>query len=149
MKGFTILEIIISLIILGGCVAALGELSRNAYRNAKDSREMVQAELLAESILAKVRLGIIEKEPAVDQPITASGRTSSDEVVDTNAVGSGNDALWLYTLEVAEIDEYGLLELAVTVRQNLPEEQKPVICRLVRWFAEEPIEETETGTTSQ
>jgi hypothetical protein len=110
---------------------------------------MMQAELLAESILAKVRLGIIEMEPATDQPVTAAGRTSSDEVADTNAVGSGNnDALWLYSLEVSEIDEYGLVELAVTVRQNLPEEHKPVVCRLVRWFAEEPENTQSTAETT-
>ncbi|MCL2742659.1 MAG: hypothetical protein FWE67_02290 [Planctomycetaceae bacterium] len=143
-RSFTILEIIIALIILGGCVAALGELSRNAYRNAREAKDLVQAELLAESIMAKVRLGIIEMESVVDQPVMAVGRTSSDEVIDTNAVGIGNDALWLYTLEVTEIDEYGLLELAVTVRQNLDAEQRPMICRLVRWFAQEPVEEETT-----
>jgi hypothetical protein len=52
--------------------------------------------------------------------------------------------LWLYTLEITEIDEYGLVELAVTVRQNLPEEHRPIVCRLVRWSALEPeAEETQ------
>lgn len=145
----TILEIIVALLILGGCVAALGELSRNAFRNAKESKDMVQAELLAESILAKVRLEIIDMESAFDVPVSDLA-ARNDEIEDTNvlsAAGNG-DPLWFYSLEVNEIDDYGLVELAVTVRQNLPEENRPVVCRLVRWLALEPEEEDETETSN-
>lgn len=143
--GMTILEIIVALFILGGCVAALGELSRNAFRNAKESRDMVQAELLAESILAKVRIGIIDMESAFDVPVSNLS-TRNDEIADTNVISSGGtgNVLWLYSLEVNDIDDYGLVELAVTVRQNLPEESRPAVCRLVRWQALEPEEEDET-----
>jgi len=36
-----------------------------------------------------------------------------------------------------------LVELAVTVRRNLPEARRPAVCRLVRWLALEPEEEEE------
>lgn len=139
----------LALLILGGCVTILGSLSRSALRNAQESRDMTQAELLAESILAKVRIGIIEMESDFDVPITNMSLKNNDEVVDTNVVGNGDllEPLWFYTLEVLDIDDYGLVELAVTVRQNLPEENRPAVCRLVRWFALEPEEdETETST---
>jgi Tfp pilus assembly protein PilV len=146
-RGITILEVLLSLLILGGAVAILGEFSRNAFRNAKTSRDMTQAELLAESILAKVRLGIIEMESATDVPITNAANLNNDTIADTNAISEGSlsDVLWLYTLEVTDLDDYGLVSLSVTVRQNLPEEQQPVTCCLVRWFALEPeTEETES-----
>ena len=145
-RGITILEIILALAILGGCVAVLGEMTRTALRNARESKDMTQAELLAESILAKVRIGLIDMESALDQPIT-DRMSRNDTIADTNALSEGGgESLWLYSLEVADIDDYGLVELAVTVRRNLPEEQRPVACRLVRWFAMEP-EEEETATT--
>ncbi|MDR0703593.1 MAG: hypothetical protein LBF88_01245 [Planctomycetaceae bacterium] len=145
-RGITILEVLLALLILGGAVAVLGEFSRNAFRNAKASRDMTQAELLAESILAKVRIGIIDMESATDVPITNAANLN-DTIADTNAVSDGSlsDVLWLYTLEVTDLDDYGLVSLSVTVRQNLPEEQRPVACCLVRWFALEPeTEETES-----
>ncbi len=137
----TLLEIILSLAILGGCVAALGELTRAALRNARESKDMTQAELLAESILAKVRIGIIEMESVIDEPLT-DRLAQNDVISDTNALAEGGgEALWVYSLEVTDIDDYGLVELAVTVRRNLPEEFRPVACRLVRWMALEPEEE--------
>jgi type II secretory pathway pseudopilin PulG len=144
--GTTILEVLLALLILGGAIAILGELSRNSFRNARDAQNMTQAELLAESILAKVRIGIIEMESAFDVPVT-NAVNGNDTIADTNAVteGSLSGILWLYTLEITNLDDDGLVELAVTVRQNLPEEQQPVTCRLVRWFAIEPeTEETDS-----
>ncbi len=140
-SAITLLEIILSLAILGGCMAALGELTRSAMRSARESTDMTQAELLAESILAKVRLGILEMEPVMDEPIT--DRLSQQDVIsDTNALAEGGgEPLWRYSLEITDIDDYGLVELAVTVRRNLPSEQRPIACRLVRWLAREPEEE--------
>ncbi|MDR1963338.1 MAG: hypothetical protein LBQ50_06130 [Planctomycetaceae bacterium] len=144
-SGTTILEVLLALLILGGAVAVLGEFSRNAFRNAKASKDITQAELLAESILAKVRIGIIEMESAFDVPMTNSVSVNlNDTISDTNALSENSEALWLYTLEVTELDDYGLVALSVTVRQNKPEEQHPVACHLVRWFALEPEEEENT-----
>ncbi len=145
--GITILEILLALVILGSCLAILGELSRTGLRSARTARDTTQAELLCESILAKVQLGIIKMESAFDVPIMASASTT-DVVPDTNAVGSGGlgNILWKYSLEITEIDEYGLEEIAVTVRQNVPEEQRPVVCRLVRWMALEPEEDEESAS---
>ena len=144
-RGITLLEIILALAILGGCVAVLGELNRGALRNAREAKDMTQAELLAESILAKVRIGIIEMETVIDQPLT-DRTTRNDTILDTNALTEGGgESLWLYSIEVTDIDDYGLVELAVTVRRNLPEEQRPIACRLVRWLALEPEEEETTS----
>ncbi len=148
-RGFTILEILIAMMILGGAIAVIGELARSGFRAARNAQLTTQAELLAESVLAQVRIGIIGTETVVDQPISA------EDFLDTGASDQGRgEPLWLYSIDVQTIDEDGLLELAVTVRQNVPEEQRPVACRLVRWLvdpsfdAEEAEEEEEEEETT-
>jgi type II secretory pathway pseudopilin PulG len=119
--GMTLLEILLSLALLGGAVAVIGELARTAFQNAKIARELVQAELLAESILAKIQIGFIEMTPVFDVPV---GSDRTDIVVDTNAISQGSTSavLWLYSVEVNEVPaSFGvdyLVEIAVTVRQK-------------------------------
>jgi hypothetical protein len=142
----TLLEVILSLAFLGGSVAVIGELARASFQNAKIARDTVQAELLAESILAKIQIGFIEMTPVFNVPV---GSDRADVVMDTHAVfeGSTSTVLWLYSIEVNEVPaSFGvdfLVEIAVTVRQNVPVGQRPVVCRLVRWFALEPEPEEE------
>jgi len=150
----TLLEVILSLAILGGTVALIGEMARAAFQNARTARDMIQAELLADSILAKVRLGIIEMETAIEVPVGLTTNTL-DIIPDTHAVAEGNVAeiLWHYWLEVVDIDTVYdgegneicyLVEIAVTVRRNLPDVRHPAVCRLVRWITLEPeLEEAE------
>ena len=148
----TLLEVILSLAILGGSVAVVGETARLAFQNARLTRDIVQAELLAASILAKVRLGIIEMSPVFDMPVGLQATNLLDIVEDTHATTAGNVAAspWLYSLDVVDIDVVYdlegneiayLVEIAVTVRRNLPLERRPVTCRLVRWLAVEPVVE--------
>ena len=135
----TLLEIILSLALLGGTMAVIGEKARISFQNAHHARDLAQAELLAESILAKVQLGIIEMTPVFDIPV---GSDPMDIVRDTHAAPSMSSENWLYSLEVSTIDDYGYLaELAVTVRQNVLDNRRPVVCRLVRWLAIEPVVE--------
>jgi prepilin-type N-terminal cleavage/methylation domain-containing protein len=142
-KGMTLLEVMLALLILGGSAAVVGEFARSAFQNAQISKNLTQAELLAESILAKVILGIIKQETAFDIPVS-SMTDRLDTVMDTHAVseGNANEILWVYSLEITDIDDY-LIELAVTVRQNVAEQRRPAVCRLVRWLAVEPEQETE------
>ena len=144
MTAMTILEVMVSLALLGGAVAMLGEMARISFQNARIARDLIQAELLAESILAKVRLGIIEMEPVVDVPV---GLDRQDIISDTHAASTGSTAaLWLYSVEIMDVTDY-LVEIAVTVRQNAPAEQRPTVCRLVRWLALEPEEEEDDQNT--
>ena len=144
-NGMTLLEILLSLIILGGSVAVIGEMARTSFQNARLARDMVQAELLAESILAKAQLGIIKMEPAFNVPVSTYV-DPSDVIRDTHAIsaGSTSEVLWLYSLEVMDVDDY-LIEIAVTVRQNIADERRSATCRLVRWLAYEPESEEESA----
>ena len=151
-RGMTLLEVILALAILGGSVAVIGEMARFSFQNAQTARDTIQAELLAERILANARLGIIEIEPAFDVPVGLQTTNQLDTIRDTHAASQGNvaDVLWYYSLEIADIDivydaddneiAY-LVEIAVTVRRNV--ERRPVVCRLVRWLTLEPEESEE------
>ena len=143
ISGMTLLEILLSLAILGGSVAVISEMVHTSFQNARLARDLIQAELLAESTLAKVRLGIIDMVPAFNVPFSAY-TDRSDVIMDTHAISVGNvgEVLWFYSLEIVEIDDY-LIEIAVTVRQNTPDERRAAVCRLVRWFAYEPEDEEE------
>ena len=143
-KGMTILEVLVSLAILGMTIAIIGELSRIAFHNAQMARDQVQADLLAQSIMAKIQIGIINMEPVFEMPVGLPTFHPADEVFDTRArPDSAGVAPWVYSVDIVEIDDF-LIEIAVTVSQNPRERQRPVVCRLVRWHALEPeIEEEE------
>jgi type II secretory pathway pseudopilin PulG len=139
----TLLEVILSLAILGGTVAIIGESARSSFQNARLAKDLVQAELLAERFLAEIQLGIREMETVIDEPVTLY-MNRSDTILDTNAISEGNvnDVLWYFSVEILPVDDYVgdfLVGIAVTVRQNV--ERRPAICRLVRWVALEPVEE--------
>ena len=140
----TLLEVIVSLAILGGSVVVIGELARASFQSARTARDLVQAELMAESIMAKIRLGIIEMEQAYDVPIGSYYTVHpADVVYDTHALSdSTSEVPWSYSVYVMDFDDY-LIEVTVEVRQNPPENPRAVACRLVRWFALEPVLEEE------
>jgi prepilin-type N-terminal cleavage/methylation domain-containing protein len=144
-RGLTIVEVMISLVILGSCLAVISETGRIAFRNARESRDITQAELLAENILAKVRLGIIEMQSVTDTPITnqSSGSNYNDIIEDTGVVneGNANDILWLYSIDVNNVeDTENLVEIGITVTQNPARTSQPVRCYLVRWILVESEE---------
>lgn len=148
--GFSILEILIGMVILGVALAVIGNISRTAFRSARASQTLTQAELLCESILALIRLELIDLEPVTEEPITEEHFPDLPD-----AAAGHSEPEWVYTIEVEEIDEYGLLELAVTVRQNPRLYDRPAACRLVRWMVDPELEKEDdeeddetTGTTS-
>lgn len=147
IRGFTLLEILLAMVILGGVVAVLGELSRSGLRSAGAAKGLAQGEQLCESIVAMARLGLIDLETRYDEPVTLDDFPNDSGAAD---LGRG-EPLWTYSIEVQTVDDVGLLELAVTVRQNIPDENRPVVCRLVRWMTDpelETSEEESDATTS-
>ena len=101
MAGMTLLEVVFSLAILGGSIAVISEMAHSSFQNARMARDMIQAELLAESILAKLRLGIIAMEPAYKVPVTSeSYGNRSDIIEDTHAVAVGNTSIVLWHVDL-------------------------------------------------
>ncbi len=122
IRGFSLLEVILAIAILAGAIAVLGEVARLGMRNASRARDLAQAQLLCESKLAEILAGI---EPA--------------ESVEGVSFETGLSPEWLYSIETAVVDPAGLLEVRVTVEQDLPPEKQPVRCALVRWMVDPAV----------
>ncbi len=120
--GFTLLEVILALAILAGAMAALGEVSRLALRNAAAARDLARAQLLAESKMSEILSGV-----------------SSPSAVENTAFQSSDYALdpgepaWLYSISSESTDEDGLISVRVTVTRQMPAGQHPVKFSLVHW----------------
>lgn len=126
--GFTLLEIILAIVILGVVVSILGEVGRGALRSARLARDTTQAELICESLMGMLRIGLIDLEDQTDVPL-------QNDYPDTNAMSvARGEVLWNYSVEIYSVEESGMLEVAITVRQNKPEQDRPVACRMVRWM---------------
>lgn len=131
--AFTLLEVILALAVLAVSLAALGEVLRRGELNSRESSDLTQAQLIAASKFAELTSGALALNPVVDAPIT--------EIV--------ADPPWLYSIEMANTQEVNLLAVRVTVRQDLPENQRPVSYSVVRWMPN-PLatSTTASGSTS-
>jgi prepilin-type N-terminal cleavage/methylation domain-containing protein len=136
-NGFTLLEIILSLAILAGSLAALGEVMRLADRNAQMCRDESQAQILASSVMDELLSG--SRQPtAVNQ-----------EPFDYNT-----DPPWLFSITFDQTPYVELVLARVRVEQQLPPQQQPSHFELVRWFPNpdyippETSQQTSSATTS-
>ena len=133
-RGMTLLEIILSLAFLAGALVVIANLSRLSTRSAVSARDTTQAQLLCESIMSQLMAGMIEFESVFDEPVL--------DFIDTGATNpnDSNDYKWVYSIEINTLDDYGLLEVIVTVTQYLPNSfREPVSCRLVRWMLDKAM----------
>ncbi len=132
--GLTLLEILIAIVIFGGVIAILGEVGRNALRSAAFARDTTQAELICESLMGMLLAGTIPLDVQTETPL----ESIFPDYPDTNAVSANlrGETFWYYSIDIRSTEEDGLLEVVVTVRQNRPNEQRPVVCRLLRWMVD-------------
>lgn len=129
-SGFSLLEVILALAILAGSLAVLGELGRLGMLNARIARDTTEAQLLAESKLAEITAGITLPEPIRNAAFSADTGEAAPR--------------WFYSIDLANIDQEGLMAVRVTVTQDLLPGQHPVKFSLVRWIVDPGIEASET-----
>lgn len=119
--GFSLLEVLLAMAILGGAIVVLGEAGRFGLENARMARDLSEAQLLCETKLAE---------------IATSGQYPEMVNGDVLSGPSGlGRAGWLYAVETEDVDN-GLLAVRVTVMQDLPEENRPVSFSVVRWMVD-------------
>ena len=141
VRGFTLLEVMLALAILAGALAVLGEFGRMGMQSAKTSRDLTRAELLCESVMSEISVGILTTDPVQRAPVvdpvqgTSVGNTQTDDV-----------APWVYSIDSETIDQDGLLAVTVTVTQDMPAAQRPVSFTLVRWMLDPSLESQGTST---
>lgn len=136
-RGLSLLEVILAIAILAGCIAAIGELVSLGSRQAEESRDLTKAQLLCESKIAEIAAGVAPPEAASMAPFE-------------------HDTSWLYSVVVNSLDDQSLLSVEVTVQQAEFVGDKPLTCTLTCWMIdpslalmeEEMMEPTEEMTES-
>ena len=132
-SGFTLLEVILSLAILTGAIAVLGELARIGLENANYTHKLTKAQLLCEGKMAEITSGITLPDPVTGVSFESETSDGAPSMIDPD------EPAWLYSIASDLIDENGLLQITVTVYQDLPEEKRPVTCALVRWMVDSSL----------
>lgn len=121
--GLSLLEVMLALAILGGALAAIGELMRIGARNAELARDQTTAQLICESTMAEVQLGFLPMQSA--GPLAVNDLQYQQE--------------WLYTMTVTPIDQQGLTSVWVRIEQNPEVFSRPVSFAATRWMIDPSV----------
>jgi len=130
--GFSLLEVVLALAILAGAMAALGEVMRLGDQNASAAADESRAEMLAESVMAEILVG---------------ARTIGN--VNGAVLPLEDDPPWAVSIEVQSTDYQELVAVRVSVAQQLPPEQQPARCDLIRWLPNPDYLPAETEQSAQ
>jgi len=118
----------LALAILGGTLAALGELVRTGTRAATRSQDVTIGQMLCENLINEVVIGL--------RPLTMSQGRFPDYPE------------WQYAVVVEPVDQQGGLLAVIATVVHEDETAQPFTFRLIRWTIDPvfkyPPEETET-----
>lgn len=107
--GFSLLEILLALAILGGALAILSTIAETGTSAAREARDLSMARLLCQSKLSEVLLDA-----------TAGISPQSELSVPMESLDSGSTTAFNYSLEVQPAAMDGLLAIRVTVTAENP-----------------------------
>ena len=111
------MEIVLSLAILAGSLAALGEVMRLGDRNAEMVRDESQAQILASSVMDELLAGSMQ--------MMAVNHVPFDYITEPQ---------WVYSIAFEQTPYVELLMVRVRVEQDLPPEREPAVFEIVRWM---------------
>jgi type II secretory pathway pseudopilin PulG len=114
----SLIEVVLAMAILGGALAILGEIIQLADRNAADAQALQNAQLHAESVIDELQSGARALTDVAEEPLDAEARPP-----------------WLLTLTLGTSNIAGVAPVEIEVRQDLPDNLRPVRYRLTRWFS--------------
>jgi prepilin-type N-terminal cleavage/methylation domain-containing protein len=138
-SGYSLLEVILALTVLGGALLMVGEGNRLALRNAAAARDTARAQLLGESKMAEIVTGMITPDPVSG---VSFDQTTTDALDPT-------ETPWVYSIENVQTDETGLICVRVTVARDETAARSPVRYTLVRWMPDPNATTTGTSATSE
>jgi type II secretion system protein I len=134
--GLSLLEVMLALAILGGSLAVIGELMRFGMRNAEAARDLSTAQVFCEAKVNEIAAGLLPPQSISNTPI--------EEAANLEAAG-----LWLYSVDVQQVDQQGLIAVTVSVFQDPNLKMRPVEFSLARWMIDPAqIEIADSGTSS-
>jgi hypothetical protein len=128
-KALTLLEVVLALAILAGSLGTLAQLVGLGMRAAGNSRDLTQAQLLAESTMSEIAAGILSTEPLTRVPL------------DTNPG-------WLVSTQVDNTIHQGILRVTILLERD-SDSYRSIQYQVSRWIRDPnlalPVEE-ETAT---
>jgi hypothetical protein len=98
-RGLSLMEAMLSLAILGGALATIGELIRMGARAAEEARDLTKAQLICDSIMGEVVAGIAKPTAATRQECPT-------------------DPGFVYTLQTASATVPDLLHVKLTIERQ-------------------------------
>lgn len=123
-RGFSLLEILLAMAILGGSLAVLSQIVGTGSDASRSAKELAMARLLCQSKLAEVMVAATTVMPAV---VPSTPVPSPD---------SQSDTTFNYAVDVAPAAMDGLLAIRVSVEAVNPEGEGPAIAsyNITRWI---------------
>jgi general secretion pathway protein I len=131
-SGFSLLEVMLAIAILGGALVVIGQLIRIGSQSAAFARDQTTAQIYCESKLNEVAAGLVQ--PQSTGPATLE-----------------TDPDWQYFIEVGQTNQDGLLSVMVKVEQDPSTHSRPITFSLTRWMIDPtkvPVSTSTTGTGS-
>ena len=116
-QGLSLLEVILSIAILGGSMVVIGQMYNLGYRSALQARFRSEANILVDSVMAELAAGVIPAESANGESIQgATGWTYSIEIEDSLQSG-----LFMSTVTVKREGESSILTDGLSIVRFLPD----------------------------
>jgi len=126
-RAFSLLEVVLSLGILAVSVALLTQLIGLGFRNARQARSLTEAQMIAQSLIDQISLGILPPDPIDEVPVGM--------MTEVDSLSAETDAEWTYSIDQEPAPVDGLLMVIVRVqRANVQSASQNDSFQLVRWI---------------
>jgi len=142
--GFTLIEVILALTILAVSLALLGQLVGLGFQNARQAQGLTEAQMIAETIMEEIALGLLPPDPVTDMNVTMTS--------DLSTLTVEQDTPWVYSINWEPAPVEGLIMVAVQVRRaGAQSAAENDTFEIVRWMRDpelalEEIPETSDGS---
>ncbi len=145
--AFSLIEVMLALAILAMSLAMLGQLVGLGFQSARQSEGLSEAQMIAETVMEAISLGLIPPDPVTDMNISMQ--------TDLNTFSVEQDTEWVYSInwEPAPVD--GLIMMMVQVRRAQAQTSaQSNRFQIVRWMRDpalvlEEIPETSGGAPTE
>lgn len=141
--GFSLLEVVLALAILAMSLALLGQLVSLGFRNAQQAQGLTEAQMIAETIMEEITLGIIPPDPVSDMYVSMTS--------DLSTPTTDEETPWQYSVVYEPAPVEGLMMVMIQVRRaNAKSAAENDTFELVRWIrdpalATEELPESSSG----
>jgi len=135
-RGFSMLEILLALAILGGSLAVLSQIVGTGADSASSARDLALARLICQSKLAETLLSGIQPVTVPPTPVISPDSTST--------------TAFFYALDVVPASLDGMLAIRISVEAQDPDGGPPIATyALTRWIVDPALGLAEAEAEAQ